>query len=66
MSSKTNFCVIYRFKVRPGSEETFQLGWRRVTEEIRDNRGGLGSQLHLGENGASLMRPIITPLSKYL
>ena len=45
------FCVIYRFKLRPGSEASFKEGWRRLTEEIRDQRGGLGSRLHHGEDG---------------
>lgn len=45
------FCVIYRFRLRLGHEEEFRTGWTRLTEEIREQRGGLGSRLHLGEDG---------------
>lgn len=45
------FCVIYRFRLHAGAEEAFKEGWRRLTEEIRDCRSGLGSRLHLGNDG---------------
>ena len=43
---RTGFCVIYRFRVHTGQEGDFQIGWARLTEAIRDHRGGLGSRLH--------------------
>ena len=51
MSKSINFCVIYTFKVRPGMEESFMEGWSRLTEAIRDTRGGMGSRLHKSDNG---------------
>ena len=32
-------------------EDQFRSAWRRVTEAIRDNRGGLGSRLHVTPEG---------------
>ena len=49
--NSVGFCVIYQFKVKHGAEEMFQSGWSRVTEEVRDSRGGLGSRLHLSDDG---------------
>ncbi len=46
MATSTEFCVVYRFRVDPEHEATFVEGWRRMTESIRDQRGGLGSRLH--------------------
>jgi quinol monooxygenase YgiN len=51
MTKSINFCVIYTFKVRPGMEESFIEGWSRLTEAIRETRGGLGSRLHKSDNG---------------
>ncbi|MCJ7556024.1 MAG: antibiotic biosynthesis monooxygenase [Gammaproteobacteria bacterium] len=51
MSKECGFCVIYRFKIRPGAEDMFRQGWIRMTEAIRDGRGGLGSRLHLSDDG---------------
>ncbi|RTR02461.1 antibiotic biosynthesis monooxygenase family protein [Halomonas nitroreducens] len=47
----TTFCVIYQFKVRSGQEERFKQGWKRMTDAIREQRGGLGSRLHLSSDG---------------
>ena len=47
----TGFAVIYRFRVAPHAEETFIDAWSRLTELIRDHRGGRGSRLHRGEDG---------------
>ena len=41
-----SFYVIYQFKVKPDQEETFKNSWRRLTDAIREQRGGLGSRLH--------------------
>ncbi|MDF1800535.1 MAG: antibiotic biosynthesis monooxygenase [Planctomycetota bacterium] len=43
---RIGFCVLYRFRVHVGKERDFQIGWARLTEAIRDQRGGLGSRLH--------------------
>jgi quinol monooxygenase YgiN len=51
MSKRVGFCVLYRFKIRPGAEDSFRRGWARMTGEIRDTRGGLGSRLHLADDG---------------
>lgn len=51
MSKNTGFCVVYRFKVRPGSETIFRDGWTRMTMAIREHRAGLGSRLHLADDG---------------
>ena len=51
MNESVGFSVIYRFKVCPEKEETFRNGWSRMTEAIRDTRGGLGSRLHLAADG---------------
>lgn len=48
---KIGFCVIYRFRVRSGAEDTFCRGWSQLTEAIRDRRGGLGSRLHRADDG---------------
>ena len=51
MNNNIGFCVVYRFKIRPGSEDRFRQGWTRMTEVIRDQRSGLGSRLHLSDDG---------------
>ena len=51
MEKKVSFCVIYRFRVRAGSERLFRQGWSRMTEAIREHRGGLGSRLHVDDDG---------------
>jgi quinol monooxygenase YgiN len=51
MTKSIKFCVIYTFKVRPEMEDSFMEGWSRLTEAIRETRGGLGSRLHKSDNG---------------
>lgn len=51
MHTPTEFCVIYRFRVAPDKEDSFVRAWSELTHAIRDQRGGLGSRLHLGEDG---------------
>jgi heme-degrading monooxygenase HmoA len=46
------FVVVYRFRVREGSEELFQQAWEKRTHEIAERNGGLGSRLHRTEDGA--------------
>lgn len=43
--------VLYRWRLRPGTEATFREAWRTLTDAIRVQRGGLGSRLHRGEDG---------------
>ena len=51
MSDETGLAVVYTFEVHPGSEEQFVAAWSRLTELIRDHRGGLGSRLHRDAQG---------------
>jgi hypothetical protein len=48
------FCVLYRWKVKPGREQEAQQAWETVTREIRDHEGGLGSRLHRTPDGTWL------------
>jgi quinol monooxygenase YgiN len=45
------FIAIYRWRLRPGKEQQFIDAWLVVTLAIKAERGGLGSKLHLDENG---------------
>ena len=49
--SGAGFAVLYRFRVRQGSEADFAVDWAVVTRWLRDHRGGLGSRLHRAEDG---------------
>ncbi|WP_266180379.1 antibiotic biosynthesis monooxygenase family protein [Dyella humicola] len=42
------FCAIYRWRLHPGSEESFVQAWSRVTKLLLTERGSLGSRLHRG------------------
>src|SRR6476469_9876671 len=42
------FCAIYRWRLHPGSEDSFVQAWSRVTQLLRAQRGSLGSRLHRG------------------
>ena len=42
------FCAIYRWRLHPGSEETFVQAWSRITQLLLAERGSLGSRLHRG------------------
>lgn len=44
------FVVLYRGRLRPGSEEIFIAAWRRVSAVLR-TRGSLGARLHKGSDG---------------
>ena len=48
---KVGFAVLYRWRLRAGAEESFIAAWTRITELLRDQRGGLGSRLHRGPEG---------------
>lgn len=45
------FCVIYRWRIKPELEDQFIENWAAVTRFYIENRGGLGSRLHRGEDG---------------
>jgi hypothetical protein len=44
------FAVLYRWKLRPGMENSFVAAWSRVSERLLE-RGSLGSRLHRGTDG---------------
>jgi quinol monooxygenase YgiN len=48
------FAVIYRWRLRPGTEAAFRDAWAEVTAAIRRDRGGLGSRLHRADDGSWL------------
>jgi hypothetical protein len=45
------YIVVYHWQLRPGCEDTFREGWRRVTRALRAERGSLGSRLHRADDG---------------
>jgi heme-degrading monooxygenase HmoA len=45
------FIVLYRWRLRPGSEVSFAAAWSRVSELLKNERGSLGSRLHRGSDG---------------
>lgn len=45
------FCVIYRWRIEPELEDQFIESWAAVTRFYIEERGGLGSRLHRGEDG---------------
>lgn len=48
------FAVIYRWRLKPGTEASFRAAWENVTRIIRDEHGGLGSRLHRVDDGSYL------------
>lgn len=50
----TGFAVIYRWRLRVGTEEAFRSAWETVTRIIRREHGGLGSRLHRADDGTWL------------
>jgi heme-degrading monooxygenase HmoA len=42
------FCALYRWRLHPGTEQTFVDAWSRVTQLLVSERGSLGSRLHRG------------------
>ncbi|HEY0230072.1 MAG TPA: antibiotic biosynthesis monooxygenase [Dokdonella sp.] len=43
--------MLYRWRVRAGSEDQFVQAWSGITRQLRDERGSLGSRLHKGDDG---------------
>lgn len=50
-SDLVGFAVIYRWRLKPGSEEGFVHDWRTITLEFLHSQGSLGSRLHHCEDG---------------
>lgn len=48
---RVGFAVIYRWRLKPGTEEVFRQAWETVTLGIKERRGGLGSRLHGAADG---------------
>lgn len=46
-----DFCVLYRFVVKPGHDERFVASWKELTRMIHAHCGSLGSRLHRLEGG---------------
>ncbi len=49
------YCVIYKFKAKPGFEEQFEKNWRIHTDNIYKHLGSLGSRLHKLDEERSYM-----------
>jgi Antibiotic biosynthesis monooxygenase len=47
----TVFVAVYCWRMKPGMEEQFREGWRRVTETLYRHQGSLGSRLHRNFDG---------------
>jgi hypothetical protein len=43
--------VLYRWRLRRGSEASFVDAWSRITASLRGHAGSLGSRLHRGSDG---------------
>ncbi|MHC4378307.1 MAG: antibiotic biosynthesis monooxygenase [Planctomycetota bacterium] len=50
-AQRAGFCVIYRWRFEPGSEEHGIAAWERLTRAIARECGGLGSRLHRTAEG---------------
>lgn len=50
-SMNLGFVVLYRWRLHPGSEDSFVQAWSRVSDLLRSERGSLGSRLHRGSDG---------------
>lgn len=44
------FVVMYRWKLKDGTENAFQEAWATRTKEIKVEAGGLGSRLHKSDD----------------
>jgi heme-degrading monooxygenase HmoA len=47
----TVFAVLYRWRVKPGTDAAFRDAWRSATESIRMRYGTGGSRLHRTDEG---------------
>jgi heme-degrading monooxygenase HmoA len=46
------FVAVYRWRLKPGLEEQFREGWRRITMLAREQCGSLGSALFQAQDGS--------------
>ena len=44
------FIVLYRWKLKPGAEESFVNAWSEITNHLQSSGGSLGSRLHRGSD----------------
>lgn len=51
-SPGVGFAVIYRWRIRSGMEDQFQLAWETATRSFIDERNALGSRLHKADDGS--------------
>ena len=47
----SGYTILYRWKLKQGSEGKFEKAWTAVTEHYLANFGSLGSRLHRGDDG---------------
>src|SRR5689334_20943828 len=45
------FVIQYRWRLQPGTEDTFRAAWRAMTVAIRARYGTSGSRLHRADDG---------------
>ena len=45
------FAVIYRFKLKPHQEASYQANWHTLVDYFIEKCGAIGSCLHKGEDG---------------
>jgi len=48
------FAILYRWRLKPGTEEAFREAWKAMTETIKVQRGTGGSRLHRTDDGELL------------
>ena len=48
------FVMQYRWRLQPGTEDTFRAAWRTMTTAIRARHGTSGSRLHRTDDGELL------------
>ncbi|MGB0953493.1 MAG: antibiotic biosynthesis monooxygenase family protein [Planctomycetota bacterium] len=45
------FAVLYRWRLKEGTEAQFSAAWADITRFLREQRGALGSRLHRCDDG---------------
>ena len=50
MQDTGSFVVLYRWRIKPGTEDRFATAWAEATRSLL-TRGSLGSRLHAGSDG---------------
>jgi hypothetical protein len=49
-AAASTFVVLYRWRIKPGTEDRFAAAWAEATQQLLA-RGSLGSRLHAGNDG---------------